>query len=173
MTIRQVIGLIALLIPGLAACVPMSERGEHVVIEPAYVFSIGVHKDDVIAMLGWPTVGPRYDELTRGYELVYIYPIPVIQAETRFSNGTTRAEMVDTIHLFFSRAGLLTNMGSRTNRWYSSVIEQQVQRVTVMPRVIHSNGMITAPRPRPAEAPAPANPAPAPPGLALETGGQR
>ncbi len=158
MAMRRLIGLMALLAPVLAGCVPASERGEHVTIEPAYIFSLGVHQDDVVAMLGWPAIGPRFDMLTQTYELVYSYPIPVIQAETRFPNGTTRAEMVDTIHLFFSRAGQLASMGSRTNRWYSSVIEQPVQRVTVMPRVVHSSGIITAPRPKPPEPPAPPAP---------------
>ena len=151
-TIR-LIGLAAALV--LAGCVPPEERGEHVVIEPAYIFSLGVRQDDLVAMLGWPTKGPRFDNLTQTYEMVYTYPFPAIQAETRFSNGTTRAEMVDTIHLFFSRSGQLLRMASRTDRWYSSFIEQPVQRVTVLPRVVHASGMITAPRPKPPADPAP------------------
>ena len=133
----------------LAGCVPPGDRGEKVTIEPAYIFSVGVRQDDVVAMLGWPTTGPRFDNLSQSYELVYTYPFPAIQAETRFPNGTTRAEMVETIHLFFSRAGLLLRMASRTDRWYSSFIEQPVQRITVLPRVVHASGLITAPRPKP------------------------
>ncbi|MEI6559158.1 MAG: hypothetical protein WCO00_12205 [Rhodospirillaceae bacterium] len=145
MTMRRVIGLMAALV--LGGCVAPAERGEHVTIEPAYIFSIGVRQDDVVAMLGWPTKGPRFDNLTQSYELVYSYPFAAIQAETRFPNGTTRAEMVDTIHLFFSRGGQLTRMASRTDRWYSSFIEQPVQRITVLPRVVHASGLITAPKP--------------------------
>jgi len=147
----------------LAACVPPDQRGEHVTIEPAYIFAVGVRQDDVVAMLGWPNSGPRFDNLTQSYELVYSYPFPAIQAETRFANGTTRAEMVDTIHLFFSRAGFLIRMGSRTDRWYSSFIEQPVQRITVLPRVIHPSGLITPAQAKPApEPPSPPRPAPSP-----------
>ena len=137
----------------LAGCVPPAQRGEHVTIEPAYIFAVGVRQDDVVAMLGWPTTGPRFDNLTQSYEVVYSYPFAAIQAETRFPNGTTRAERVDTIHLFFSRAGYLTRMASRTDRWYSSFIEQPVQRITVLPRVVHASGLITAPTPKPAPEP--------------------
>ena len=145
---RGLIGLMTALV--LAGCVPPAERGEHVTIEPAYIFTPGVREDDVVAMLGWPDRPRHFDDLTQTYELIYSYPFPAIQAETRFPNGTTRAEMVDTIHLYFSRAGQLLRIASRTDRWYSSFIEQPVQRVTILPRVVHSSGLITAPRaPRP------------------------
>lgn len=139
----------------LTGCVPPDQRGEHVTILPAYIFALGVRQDDVMAMLGWPNSGPRFDNLTQSYELVYSYPFLAIQAETRFPNGTTRAEMVDTIHLFFSRAGFLTRMGSRTDRWYSSFIEQPVQRITVLPRVVHPSGLITPAQPKPPPEPPP------------------
>ncbi len=144
---RRLIGLVAALM--LAGCVPLGERGEKVTIEPAYIFSLGVRQDDVVAMLGWPNRAPRFDNASQSWELIYSYPFAAIQAETRFPNGTTRAEMVDTIHLFFSPAGLLTHMASRTNRWYTSFSEQPVQRITVLPRVVHASGLITAPDPPP------------------------
>ena len=149
------------LMTALAGCVPPANNGEHVTIEPAYSFALGVHQDDVMAMLGWPERPLRYDNLTQTYEAVYSYPFPAIQAETHFPNGTTRAEMVETIHLFFSRDGQLLRMASRTNRWYSSFIEQPVQRITVLPRVIHDSGQITAPKPPPPARPQSQAPAPA------------
>ncbi len=145
---RAGLGLCMAALIAVAGCVPQSDRGEQVTIAPAYVFALGVHQDDVVGMLGWPNVGPRFDNRTQTYELIYTYPFLAIQAETRFSNGTTRAEMVDTVHLFFSRAGQLTSMGTRTDRWYSTFIEQPVQRITVLPRVIHASGLVTAPVPK-------------------------
>ena len=140
---------VLVLVTALTACVQPNKNSEHVTIEPAYIFSVGVRQDDVTGMLGRPERPQHFDNLTQTYEVVYRYPFPAIQAETHFPNGTTRAEMVDTIHLFFSRDGLLVRMASRTDRWYSSFVEQPVQRITVLPRVIHDSGLITAPKPPP------------------------
>lgn len=133
----------------LAACSDPILRGERTVVEPSYIFALGVHQDDVEAMLGWPSQGPHFDRFSQTTELVYGYPFPAIQAETQFPNGVTRAEMVDQITMFFNRDGVLVKMASRTDRWYPSFSELPVQRVTILPRVVHRSGEITAPRPAP------------------------
>ena len=142
-------GLRMVLLAILSGCAvePMAEPPERAVIEPSYAFTLGAHQDDIIAALGYPAEGQRFDPVSQTLELVYSYPFPAIQAESHFPNGVTRSEMVDTIHLFFDRKGLLVKMGSWVNRWYSSVIDVPVQRVTVLPRgVHHPSGAITAPR---------------------------
>ena len=108
-------------------------------------------------MLGYPGEGPRFDRLTQTTELIYGYPFPAIQAETQFPNGVTRSEMVDRILLSFDRKGLLVKMASHTDRWYPSFSDLPVQRVTVLPRVIHPSGEITAPKPAPPGPPAKQN----------------
>jgi hypothetical protein len=135
----------------LTGCGPPDFKGERVTIEPSYVFALGVLRSDVEAMLGLPEQPARYEPLSRQVELDYVYPFPAIQAETHFPNGVTRSEMVDRIAMFFDGHGILVRMASRTNRWYSTVIEQPVQRITVLPRLIHANGVITAPRAAPPE----------------------
>jgi hypothetical protein len=136
----------------LAGClqvVPPEQRGERTTIEPSYIFTLGAHQNDILAQLGEPELGPRFDRLTQLVEVVYAFPFPAIQAETHFANGITRSEMVDRIHLFFDRNRVLVRMASRTNRWYSSVVEQAVQRVTVLPRLIHQDGTIVPVQPAP------------------------
>ena len=54
----------------LAGCTPPELRGARAHIEPAYIFALGVHQDDVMAMLGWPNEGPRFDRLTQYTQLV-------------------------------------------------------------------------------------------------------
>ena len=131
----------------LGGCESTMLRGEKARIEPSYVFALGAHLDDVQGMLGYPGEGPRFDRLTQTTELIYGYPFPAIQAETQFPNGVTRAEMVDQITMFFNRDGVLVKMASRTDRWYPSFTDLPVQRITVLPRVVHRSGEITAPRP--------------------------
>jgi hypothetical protein len=143
------LGLLALLLlPALSDCVvEKDEPAERAVIEPSYAFTLGSEQSDIMAALGMPAEGPRFDRVSQTIEVVYRYPFPAIQTESHFPNGVTRSEMVDTLHLFFDRKGLLVRMGSWVDRWYSSVVEMPVQRVTVLPRVVHyPSGEITAPR---------------------------
>jgi hypothetical protein len=135
-------------LPALTGCVvEKAEPPERAVIEPSYAFTLGAHQTDILAALGDPAEGPRFERAGQTTELVYSYPFPAIQAETHFPNGVTRSEMVDTLHLFFDHKGLLVRMGSRVNRWSSWVVEMPYQRVTVLPRVVHHpSGVITAPR---------------------------
>ncbi len=136
------------LMPGLGGCYAnKAEPPNQAVIQPSYVFALGAHQADVMAMLGEPAEGPRFDRVSQTSELVYSYPFQAIQAESHYPNGATRAEMVDTIHMFFDRKGLLVKMGSWVDPWYSSVIQVPVQRITVLPRVVHHPwGVITPPR---------------------------
>ncbi len=126
----------------------MAEPPDRAVIQPSYVFALGVRQDDVQAMLGQPSDGPRYDRASRTTLLVYHYPFQAIQAESRSHNGMIRAEMVDTIYLFFDSRGVLIKMGSWVNRWYPSEVDVPVQRITVLPRVVHAPwGVVTPVRP--------------------------
>ncbi|MEI6987340.1 MAG: hypothetical protein WCK65_14555 [Rhodospirillaceae bacterium] len=137
----------------MASCVLPTMRGEKAKIEPSYVFALGAHQNDVMAMLGYPNEGPRFDRVTQTYELVYNYPFAAIQAENQFPNGTTRSEMVNVIHMFFDRDGILTKMASEVDRWYSSFSELPVQRITVLPRLVHSSGRVSAPKSAPNPSP--------------------
>lgn len=130
-----------------ASCVPPPLRGERVVVEPSYIFALGAHQDDVEAMLGWPSRGPRFDKVSRTTEIAYAYPFPAIQAETHFPNGAVRAEMLDEITMFFNQDGVLVRMTGHPDRWYPSFSDLTVQRITVLPRVVHRSGEITPPRP--------------------------
>ena len=142
---RLVLGL-GLASATLTACIPVEMRGERATVAPSYVFALGTHQNDIEAMLGFPSEGPRFDRLTQTIESVYVYPFQAIQAETQFPNGTTRAEMVDRIHMFFSRDGVLLRMSSQVDRWYSTFTALPVQRITVLPRLIHADGRITEPK---------------------------
>ena len=122
-----------------AACAP--DRAPPAgVIEPSYVFPLGAKQDDVLAMLGAPERGPLFDRYSGLTELVYSYPFRAIRAETRFPDGTTRVEMVERVHLFFDRRNMLDRMAYRTNRYYPSVADLPVHRITVLPRLVDADG---------------------------------
>ncbi|MEI8393095.1 MAG: hypothetical protein WCF85_00065 [Rhodospirillaceae bacterium] len=155
-SVRSVLAAGLLLV--LTGCVQPDLRGARVTVEPSYIFKLGVHQDDVMRMLGDPPENPHFDRLTQLVMMTYTYPFPAIQAETQFSNGTTRSEMVDHIVMFFDRNHLLVKMAAHTDRWYPSVTGMPVQRITVLPRVVHPDGRVTAPKPAPDVVPGPPPP---------------
>ncbi|MBI1320933.1 MAG: hypothetical protein GC168_18560 [Candidatus Hydrogenedens sp.] len=106
-----------------------------IVAEPTYVFNLGVHYDDVVAMLGPAGRGSRFDRYSNSRELVYAYGFPAFEAETLMPDGTVRKEMTDHIHLFFNFDGVLIKMVAKGNRFYSYVSEMPIHRITVLPRV--------------------------------------
>jgi hypothetical protein len=122
---------------GACAIAPPTLPG---VIAPAYVFPVGASQNDVLAMLGTPAKGPIFDRYSGLTELVYSFPFPAIRTETRFPDGTVRVETVDRIHMFFDRKNRLERMSHRTNRYYPSITELPVQRITVLPRRIDPDG---------------------------------
>ena len=126
-----------------AACAPNGERAASGIIQPSYVFPLGANQNDVLGLLGQPQLGPKFDRYSNLTEVVYRYPFPAIKAETRFPNGTTRVELVDTIHMFFNQKNVLERMASQTNRFYSSFTDMPVHRITVLPRLVDSNGGVS------------------------------
>ncbi|KAA0677711.1 hypothetical protein DS843_23005 [Roseomonas genomospecies 6] len=112
------------------------------VIEPSYVFPLGANKSDVLAMLGHPQTGPRFDRYSNLTEAVYTFPFRAVKAESRLPDGSTRVELVDTIHFFFSHKNQVERMAFRTNRYYSSFTDLPVHKVTVLPRLVDANGRI-------------------------------
>lgn len=126
----------------LAACAPPARPPVHGLVLPTYVFPLGASKEDVLGMLGHPPAGPRFDRYSNLTEIVYRFPFPVIQAETRLPDGTTRVEMADTVHFFFNRKNLLERMALRPNPYYPSIAEHPVHKVTVLPRLVDLEGRL-------------------------------
>jgi len=112
-------------------------------IVPAYAFALNARYDDIRAMLGHPNPGPRFDRYSRLTVVTYRYPFRAIQAETRFPNGTVRSELVSSIHLYFDDKGTLLRMSYDPNPYYPSFIGTPVDRITVLPRMVYSDGRVT------------------------------
>lgn len=112
-------------------------------IVPAYAFALNARYDDIRAMLGYPDPGPRFDRYSRLTVVTYRYPFRAIQAETRFPNGTVRSELVSSISLYFDDKGTLLRMSYDPNPYYPSFIGTPVDRVTVLPRMVYSDGRMT------------------------------
>ncbi|KAA0573996.1 hypothetical protein FZ983_29110 [Azospirillum sp. B21] len=125
-----------------AACTATREPSPAGVIEPSYVFAIGANKSDVLGMLGVPQAGPRFDRYSNLTEVTYSYPFRAVQAESRLKDGTTRVEMVDTIHFFFNQKNLVERMAFRTDRYYPSFTDFPVHKVTILPRLIDRQGRV-------------------------------
>ncbi|CAK0771038.1 hypothetical protein CCP2SC5_520008 [Azospirillaceae bacterium] len=134
-----------------AACAPGGNPSDPsvmtpvAIIEPSYVFTLGAHQADVVAMLGPPSRGPRFDRYSQTNELIYSYPYPIIQAESVFPNHATRNEMVKNIHMFFDRNQILVQMAYNINYYYPSITNMPVHRITVLPRVVEKLGFPTTP----------------------------
>jgi hypothetical protein len=139
----------------LAGCLSRGVQPDRVELQPGYAFALGVSWTDVSAMLGEPSEGPFFDRLSQTNHAVYSYPFPAIQAETHFPNGITRSEMVEAVHLFFDRSGLLVQMTARPDPNYPSVVTAPVHRITVLPRAVRRTGLgpIVGPVPVPTQAP--------------------
>lgn len=146
----------------LGACTPPARPPVHGLVLPTYVFPLGATKEDVLGMLGHPPTGPRFDRYSHLTEIVYRFPFPAIQAETRLPDGTTRVEMADTVHFFFNRKNLLERMALRPNPYYPSFAEHPVHKVTVLPRLVDTEGRLRPLSDLPPPAPPPAPPAPPP-----------
>ena len=125
-----------------AACTTTGGQPTAGVIEPSYVFMIGANKSDVLGMLGAPQTGPRFDRFSNLTEVTYVFPFRAVQAESRLKDGTTRVELVDTIHFFFNQKNLVERMAFRTDRYYPSFTDFPVHKVTVLPRLIDRQGRI-------------------------------
>lgn len=141
--------LVALGLGLLAGCVPTPPP--QAAIEPAYVFSLGVAYADVVAMLGPPDSPPRYDRYSDTSEAVYRFPFDAVEVDSRFPNGAVRREHTNHIHMFFDRAGALVQLAIRPNRYYPSMTDFPVQRVTIAPRLVRrtGSGVTVAPPPPP------------------------
>ncbi|CAK0766487.1 hypothetical protein WCLP8_3940019 [uncultured Gammaproteobacteria bacterium] len=107
------------------------------VVEPSYVFALGVQYNDVTSMLGQPAIGPRFNAYSNTREIVYIFPSPVVQVETQLPNGVTRSELVDRVHMFFDFNNLLVKMVYRGDHNYGYITDMPIQRITILPRVDH------------------------------------
>lgn len=111
-------------------------------VEPSYVFALGANKSDVLAMLGTPQVGPRFDRYSNLSEVVYAFPFRAVKAESRLRDGTIRVELVDTIHFFFNQKNLVERMAFRTDRYYPSFTDFPVHKATILPRLVDHQGRI-------------------------------
>lgn len=132
----------ALLALPLAGCMvpePAPLAGQ---VLPAYVIPLGASREDVLGMLGPPPVGPRFDLITHQTEIIYRFPQPILQAQTRMPDGTQRIERTDTVYLFFGQGGRLERIDLRPNPYYSAFPGTLAHQVTVMPRIRGLDGRI-------------------------------
>lgn len=137
---RAVLVAALLVLGGLSACMapeppPFAGR-----VLPAYVFPLGASQEDVMGMLGPPPLGPRFDSVTMLTEVIYRFPFPAIQAESRLGDGVRRVERTDKVHLFFNRGGRLERIDLRPNLYYPSQPGTLAHQITILPRVIGLDG---------------------------------
>ena len=147
----------------LAACVPVNNVPAIIDTKPAVTIPLGAQRDDVLALLGPATRGPRVDAYSELVEYIYIYPFPAVSAEAKVARGKARTEIADRLYLFFDRGGTLRRMGTRVDHYYHSFVTAPADSVTIAARAIDVEGRqipmypgIVTPPPPPA-APPPAD----------------
>lgn len=112
-------------------------------IIPAFEFSIGANYNDIAGVLGNPQRGPLFDRYSNLTEVVYVFPFRAVTADTRLKDGTVRSEVTDRIHLFFNEHKRLVQMTHRPNPYYPALIDMPVHRVTVSPRMVGRDGIVS------------------------------
>lgn len=126
---------------GLAAgCAPASRTAPIIDTKPSVTIPRGAQRDDVLALLGPPTRGPRVDPYSELVEYVYIYPFAAVSAETKLAKGQVRTENADRLYLFFDRSGVLRRMGTRVDPYYHSFVTAPAEQATISARAIDVDG---------------------------------
>lgn len=123
-----------------AACAPANNMAPLLDAKPAVTIPLGAQRDDVLALLGPPTRGPRVDAYSELIEYAYVFPFPAVSAESKLAKGQTRTETADRLHLFFDRGGVLRRMGTRVDPYYPSFIAAPADSVTVAARALDAAG---------------------------------
>lgn len=130
----------------LAGCVAGSPLGPPSTVtpivdtKPEITIPLGARVDDVVALMGHPTRGPRVDAYSELIQYTYVYPFPAVSAESDLSQGRVRTEVGNTVHLFFDRGGVLRQMGLRTDLYYPSFLDTPAKRITIAARALDVDG---------------------------------
>jgi hypothetical protein len=124
----------------LAACVPVNNVPAIVDTKPAVTIPLGAQRDDVLALLGPATRGPRVDAYSELVEYIYVYPFPAVSAQSKVARGQARTEVADRLYLFFDRGGVLRRMGTRVDHYYHSFVTAPADSVTIAARAIDVEG---------------------------------
>ena len=136
----------------LAACVPASNVTAIIDTKPAVTIPLGAQRDDVLALLGPATRGPRVDAYSELVEYSYVYQFPAVSAQSKLANGQARTEVASKLYLFFDRSGVLRRMGTRVDPYYHSfvtapAIDVEGRQIPMVPGVVVPPAPPSAPPP--------------------------
>lgn len=125
---------------GLAGCMPANRTAPIIDTKPSVTIPRGAQRDDVLALLGPPTRGPKVDNYSELVEYIYIFPFAAVSAESKIGGGKLRTEQADRLYLFFDRSGVLRRMGTRVDPYYHSFVTAPAEQATIAARAIDVDG---------------------------------